>query len=51
VDAIPECGGTRAAAILSGMGTDSYPIPAKPTLDGLEDKWAQRWAKERVVQV
>jgi hypothetical protein len=33
------------------MNTDSHPIPAKPTLDGLEDKWTQRWAKERVVQV
>jgi hypothetical protein len=27
-------------------------VPAgKPTLDGIEDKWMQRWAKERVVQV
>jgi hypothetical protein len=26
-------------------------VPAKPSLDGLEDKWTQRWAKERVVQV
>jgi hypothetical protein len=33
------------------MSTDSDRIPAKPTLDGIEDKWAQRWAKERVVQV
>jgi len=32
------------------MSTDSR-IPAKPTLAGLEDKWTQRWAKERVVQV
>jgi hypothetical protein len=23
----------------------------KPTLDGIEDKWMQRWAKEHVVQV
>src|SRR5271165_3753492 len=38
-------------AILSAMSTDSHRIPAKPTLDGLEDKWTQRWAKERVVQV
>jgi hypothetical protein len=37
-------------AILAIMSTDDR-IPAKPTLDGLEDKWAQRWAKERVVQV
>jgi len=26
-------------------------MPGKPTLDGIEDKWTQRWAKERVVQV
>jgi hypothetical protein len=49
--AIPECINRQPAAILSAMSTDSYRIPAKPTLDGLEDKWAQRWAKERVVQV
>jgi hypothetical protein len=41
----------QAGAILSAMSTDSHRIPAKPTLDGLEDKWTQRWAKERVVQV
>jgi hypothetical protein len=40
-----------AGAILHGMSTDSHRIPAQPTLDGLEDKWTQRWAKERVVQV
>jgi hypothetical protein len=39
------------AAILSAMTTQMPRIPAKPTLDGLEDKWTQRWAKERVVQV
>jgi hypothetical protein len=26
-------------------------VPDKPTLEGIEDKWTQRWAKERVVQV
>jgi hypothetical protein len=26
-------------------------VPGKPTLDGIEYKWTQRWAKERVVQV
>jgi hypothetical protein len=41
----------RPGAILSGMSTDSHRIPAKPTLDGLEDTWTQRWARERVVQV
>jgi hypothetical protein len=40
-----------AGAILAAMNTDPHRIPAKPTLDGLEDKWTQRWAKERVVQV
>jgi hypothetical protein len=44
------CGGCLATAILSGMSTESR-IPAQPTLAGLEDKWTQRWAKERVVQV
>jgi hypothetical protein len=48
---IRACIDRQPAAILSAMSTDSYPIPAKPTLDGLEDKWTQRWAKERVVQV
>jgi hypothetical protein len=24
---------------------------SKPSLDGLEDKWTQRWAEARVVQV
>jgi len=40
-----------AGAILTAMSTASERIPAKPTLDGLEDKWTLRWAKERVVQV
>jgi hypothetical protein len=26
-------------------------MPDRPTLDGIEEKWMQRWAKERVVQV
>jgi hypothetical protein len=38
-------------AMLAAMNTDSHRIPARPTLDGLEDKWTQRWTKERVVQV
>jgi len=41
----------EAAAILARMSTESDRIPARPTLDGIEDKWAQRWSKERVVQV
>jgi hypothetical protein len=48
---IRTCGRPCAGAILSAMNTDSHRIPAKPALDGLEDKWTQRWAKERVVQV
>jgi hypothetical protein len=31
--------------------TATTAMPGKPTLDGIEDKWTQRWAKERVVQV
>ena len=41
----------QPGAILSAMSTHSHRIPAKPTLDGLEDKCTQRWAEERVVQV
>jgi hypothetical protein len=41
----------RRSAILAAMNAESDRIPAKPTLDGLEDKWAQRWSQERVVQV
>jgi hypothetical protein len=26
-------------------------VPAKPTLDGIEDKWTRVWDKECVVQV
>jgi hypothetical protein len=37
----PESRSSEAAAIPAG----------KPTLDGIEEKWMQRWAKERVVQV
>ena len=54
--------GTAGAATLGSMNTESHrrelrspeaaAVPAgKPTLDGIEDKWMLRWAKERVVQV
>jgi len=26
-------------------------VPAKPTLDGLEEKWSRRWEESGVVQV
>jgi hypothetical protein len=45
------------AAILALMNSDPRDgapvtaVPDKPTLEGVEDKWTQRWAKERVVQV
>jgi hypothetical protein len=26
-------------------------VPAKPALDGIEDKWSSAWEKGRVVQV
>jgi hypothetical protein len=36
------------------MSADSIPasiVPDKPTLDGIEDKWASAWEMGRVVQV
>jgi hypothetical protein len=35
----------------SGRIAAATTMPGKPTLDGIEDKWTQRWAKEHVVQV
>ena len=51
MERIATCASRPPTAILSAMTTQMPRIPAKPTLDGLEDKWTQRWAKERVVQV
>ena len=48
---IGACAARPPRAILAGMTSETPRIPAKPSLDGLEDKWTQRWAKERVVQV
>ena len=36
--------------MLGAMSTDADRTN-KPALDGLEDKWTQRWAEARVVQV
>jgi hypothetical protein len=36
--------------MLGGMSIDAARI-SKPALDGLEEKWTQRWADARVVQV
>jgi hypothetical protein len=35
------------------MSTDFRPsdVPAKPTLDGIEEKWPREWEKVRVVQL
>jgi hypothetical protein len=33
------------------MSPDSRAVPDKPVLDGIEDKWSQRWHEARVVQV
>jgi hypothetical protein len=38
------------AAILAGMSIDADRT-SKQALEGLEDKWTQRWAEARVVQV
>jgi hypothetical protein len=42
--------GSRPPAA-GGYPGDMSTQPEKPSLDGLEDKWTLRWAKERVVQV
>ena len=44
------CATARLPAILARMSNDADRI-SKPALDGLEDKWTQRWAEARVVQV
>ena len=49
--AICACAGRPQGAILARMTSETPRIPPKPSLDGLEDKWTQRWAKECVVQV
>jgi hypothetical protein len=39
-----------STAILTGMSIEADRT-SKPALDGLEEKWTQRWAEARVVQV
>jgi hypothetical protein len=39
---------------MGGMNADFLTaplVPAKPTLDGIEDKWSSVWEMGRVVQV
>jgi hypothetical protein len=36
---------------MNALSTPASLVPAKPTLDGIEDKWASAWEKGRVVQV
>jgi hypothetical protein len=45
-----ECIDAAPAAILADMSIDADRT-SKPALEGLEDKWTQRWAEARVVQV
>jgi hypothetical protein len=44
------CAALILAAILARMSNDADRT-SKPALDGLEDKWTQRWSQARVVQV
>jgi hypothetical protein len=38
--------------MLDAMTTGTSPaVPDRPSLDGLEEKWTQRWETARVVQV
>ena len=54
--------GTPPSGILAAMSTDSRPsraqdarqaspVPGKPSLDGIEDKWSRRWDEAGVVHV
>jgi hypothetical protein len=44
----------RRGATLRAMSTESRPasiVPARPALDGLEEKWSRAWDRDCVVQV
>jgi hypothetical protein len=41
----------QIAVTIDSMSPDSRAVPDKPVLDGIEDKWSQRWHEARVVQV
>jgi hypothetical protein len=57
--------GAAACATLAAMSTDSRPaaapaftaraqaspMPLKPSLEGIEEKWSRRWEEAGVVQV
>jgi hypothetical protein len=61
----PQCQPCRACANLCAMSTDfrpaaapastaraqASPMPLKPSLEGIEDKWSRQWEEAGVVQV
>ena len=57
----PHRGHAAACATLAAMSTDSRPaaaelrqaspMPLKPSLEGIEEKWSRRWEEAGVVQV
>jgi hypothetical protein len=57
----PHRGRAVACATLAAMSTDSRPaaaelrqaspMPLKPSLEGIEEKWSRRWEEAGVVQV
>jgi hypothetical protein len=52
--ALVACTGRRLRAIIGAMNADPAAarlVPARPSLDGLEETWSSAWDKERVVQV
>ena len=61
VRANPHRGRATGCATLTAMSTDSRPaaaqlrqaspMPLKPSLDGIEEKWSRRWEEAGVVQV
>jgi hypothetical protein len=38
-------------AAMTAESRSASPMPDKPTLDGIEDKWSRQWEMGRVVQV
>jgi hypothetical protein len=44
-------GSRPAAAPASPARAQASPVPLKPSLEGIEDKWSRRWEEAGVVQV
>jgi hypothetical protein len=40
-----------AAALRRARASQASPMPLKPSLEGIEEKWSLRWEESGVVQV